>query len=395
MLFFRKKRKNVSLLITCRNLGKWHNSKKEDVYFLKSNGKVHQLFEESYQCFKWIGEVTTKQEWKEKLYEEKLIESEKDFSQIYTYFLKKKIFTEIENERDDVLEHIIVSRNGVGKGKIESNWYIGTYSDSQKLLKFTDKQFQIWMQGNGIATAKEMIDAIAHSFQCSIVEAFNLWINLGREYEKKGFWNIEYEIAEPQNTRQSVPKEKFQLQSDSIFITIGQEVGVINDFETNHWISNGKRSVKLNPAEYAVWTILRNEFLNLSQLAQILDTPLDYLSKEIIQPLIEKKVLLQWSYEDIEKSTQVVAVASGICFTSSRSKVVVASSPLADREEIDVPLFLIWSNTSPNRSIKDMLKLFMEETKSTLEEAKEAIYTFLPVLIQKELLTLVAKEDRR
>ncbi|OLS41140.1 hypothetical protein [Bacillus sp. MRMR6] len=387
MFFFRKKKPGL-LLSTGRGLGKWVTKEGETVFAVRSAGTITLLSLKQYQAWKLVKTSTNLEEWKSQLFRENLIENEQDFKQVLDFYSGKRLLVEVVTGKEKELDQVKISRNGTGLGLNEDGgWYVGTQGIENKMIKLSKEMYLLWGTADGLSSVAEVLKEVQKGRACSLEEALTFFGQHGREFIQKGMWNSE--VVEKRSVPSAQKPLAENLTFDTVMLPLGQELGIFED-ESTFYVTNGQGTVALSPGEYFLWRLVRRNVLRIGDLIEALEEQEDQFITNYIKPMIEKKLITPWSLKSAGTLDGLRPLPLGIGLSNDKGQVVLIASPIADKIKIEFPIFLIWSNSNVNGSLTELQRLFLEETNCTYEEAKEAIYEFIPYLMCHDLMTLVA-----
>lgn len=246
--------------------------------------------------------------------ERKIINSKQEFEECINKFLDYKILVEIDFDEDCLfMNNIVIKRNGIGLGAIEDEkWGIKVQYKDELIEKQIDisllEKYIVWASANSFVSVKIVIENIKTLLNISNDEAISLLRKYLYEFVNLGIWDIDFLKKELDFNNQLKELDLYECKEytkDTLFTSIGCEIGKISYDSENYYILKNNKIIKLNKEEYECWRTLNLTIKKMEQLEFKYSKGQNEIMDGIIKPLLEKKIVIHWNEDTIWKSSNV------------------------------------------------------------------------------------------
>lgn len=379
-MFFKKKEE--LLLSTSREFGKWENN----TCIIGAAHGVYKLPEEQSLVWELLKKSMTLKEW------ENNIQNIKDFNEkfedVCSYFENRYLLVKISDYDVRKLSEFRVTRNGMGIGNYDGEfWLVGSY-DSEQKINMKREQYLVWACADGTTSIPKVIENIKSILKCSSKRAFNLFKENVKVFIQKGLWSIEYQEVI------GIPHKTFleELKINSTLLPIGQEIGVLND-SGNYYLTINGDLIELSSDEYVIWTMVKQNAVNTMDLSEVIERDEEEIFYKFVKPMVQRGLLTVWTSEKVRLDSSIRINPVGLSIVGMREKIKMMTCTIGKVQELPFLTYLLWSKATPNITLSQLKMMYQEEAGCTDEDALLAIYQFVPFLVYCGLMTLVERTE--
>ncbi|MFG6496266.1 hypothetical protein P8610_12945 [Fictibacillus sp. UD] len=381
----------INLIACGRNLGKIIKEN-EDYFAIGSSDYLEFLNIDEYKQWDNLMDSENTENWKKQYLKTR---NKKELETGIEFLISKGLA--FDKDDKSVYDNLIVSRNGQAIGLLEGQTYGVRRVHKEKNILMTKEQYLIWISATGTTSLTQVLENIRKFLNCS--QSFaeeRLWENV-KVFLKTRLWIMEKyskTLPELNELNQENLINNNNLALNSVFMPVGQTAGYIEENNILHegfYISINNNYVRITALQHLVWSAIGKSKIILKDLCAFLEKDQKELVKEVINPLLEKQLIIFNELENYKDSLRFLR--RGIALKKVEDNYYFTT--LSSDKPVGLPdiCFIVWSLLDQNNSFQDIVTLVVENSGASFKETEVIVKDAIFHLLQNDLISILFLED--